>query len=129
MSHVTPTLSSSTTVLQNGKSQQDQRVVPNQALAEGGTNPRLGRDQAIGAMAHRRCRPIWLILHQGVRYEERGPAVTNGRKIAHLGMIRRLRSLGYRIEPPSPQTPPVPGVIFYPGVVQPHAASGVFWIL
>jgi len=38
---------------------------------------RLGHNQAIGAIAHRQCRLIWLILHQGVRYEERGPAVTN----------------------------------------------------
>ena len=38
--------------------------------------PRLGHNQAIGAIAHRQCRLIWLILHQGVRYEERGPAVT-----------------------------------------------------
>src|SRR6266478_5342991 len=38
--------------------------------------PRLGHNQAIGAIAHRQCRLIWLILHQGVRYEERGPAVS-----------------------------------------------------
>jgi len=38
--------------------------------------PRLGHNQAIGAIAHRQCLLIWLILHQGVRYEERGPAVT-----------------------------------------------------
>jgi hypothetical protein len=35
--------------------------------------PRLGHNQAIGAIAHRQCRLIWLILHEGVRYEERGP--------------------------------------------------------
>ncbi len=38
--------------------------------------PRLGHNQAIRAIAHRQCRLIWLILHQGVRYEQRGPAVT-----------------------------------------------------
>src|SRR4029077_15065547 len=27
--------------------------------------PRLGHNQAIGAIAHRQCRLIWLILHQG----------------------------------------------------------------
>ena len=37
--------------------------------------PRLGHPQAIGAIAHRLCRLIWKILHQGVTYEERGPAV------------------------------------------------------
>ena len=35
---------------------------------------RLGRNQDIGAISHRQCRLIWLILHRGVRYEERGPA-------------------------------------------------------
>src|SRR5207249_8286931 len=29
--------------------------------------PRLGHKQAIGVIAHRHCRLIWLILHQGVR--------------------------------------------------------------
>ena len=41
---------------------------------------RLGHNQAIGVIAHRQCRLIWLILHQGVRYEERGPAVTKQSK-------------------------------------------------
>jgi hypothetical protein len=31
-------------------------------------------------VVHRQCRLIWLILHQGVRYEERGPAVTTQSK-------------------------------------------------
>jgi transposase len=37
--------------------------------------PRLGHAQAIGAITHRLCRLIWKILHERVRYEERGPAV------------------------------------------------------
>ena len=37
---------------------------------------RLGHAQTIGAIAHRLCRLIWKILHQGIRYEERGPAVS-----------------------------------------------------
>src|SRR5437660_3346726 len=66
--------------------------------------PRLGHNQAIGAIAHRHCRLIWLILHQGVRYEERGPAVTKQSKQKRTTrMIRQLRSLGYRIEAPNPQ--------------------------
>src|SRR5467141_2094715 len=61
--------------------------------------PRLGHNQAIGAIAHRQCRLIWLILHQGVRYEERGPAVTKQSKQRRTArMIRQLRALGYRIE-------------------------------
>jgi len=65
---------------------------------------RLGHNQAIGAIAHRQCRLIWLILHQGVRYEERGPAVTKQSKQKRTArMIRQLRSLGYGIESPNPQ--------------------------
>ena len=40
---------------------------------------RLGHAQAIGAIAHRLCRLIWKLLHDGVVYEERGPAVTKAR--------------------------------------------------
>jgi len=66
--------------------------------------PRLGHAQTIGAIAHRQCRLIWLILHQGVRYEERGPAVTKQSKQKRTArMLRQLRNLGYRIEPPNPQ--------------------------
>ena len=66
--------------------------------------PRLGHNQAIRAIAHRQCRLIWLILHQGVRYEERGPAVSQKSKRAHTArMIRQLRSFGYQIEPPNLQ--------------------------
>jgi transposase len=62
--------------------------------------PRLGHNQAIGVIAHRQCRLIWLILHRGVRYEERGPAVTKrSKQLRTWRMIRQLRSLGYRIEP------------------------------
>jgi transposase len=68
--------------------------------------PRLGHNQAIGAIAHRQCRLIWLILHQGVRYEERGPAVNKQSKQRRTArMISQLRRLGYRIEPPNPQHP------------------------
>lgn len=61
--------------------------------------PRLGHQQTIGAIAHRLCRLIWKILHQGVSYEERGPAVTKQRAQRRAAkMIRELRSLGYRVE-------------------------------
>jgi transposase len=66
--------------------------------------PRLGHNQAIGAITHRQCQLIWLILHKGVRYEERGPAVTKRSKQTRTArMIRQLKRLGYRIEPPNPQ--------------------------
>ncbi len=67
--------------------------------------PRLGHNQAIGAIAHRQCRLIWLILHQGVRYEEHGPAVTKQSRQARTArMIRQLRKLGYRVELPNSQS-------------------------
>jgi transposase len=67
---------------------------------------RLGHNQAIGAIAHRQCRLIWLILHQGIRYEERGPAVNKQSKQRRTWkMVRQLRSLGYQIQPPNPEQP------------------------
>jgi len=64
---------------------------------------RLGHAQAIGAIGHRLCRLVWKILHDGVAYEERGPAVTKARAQRRAAkMIRELRSLGYRVEPVSP---------------------------
>ena len=70
--------------------------------------PRLGHAQAIGAIAHRLCRLIWKILHQGVRYEEHGPAVSEeAKKVRARKMIRELRSLGYHIELlPAPSSKP-----------------------
>jgi len=59
---------------------------------------RLGHSQAIGAIAHRLCRLIWIVLHKGVRYEERGPAVTRSRAQRRAAkMIRELRKLGYHV--------------------------------
>jgi transposase len=63
--------------------------------------PRLGFKQAIWAIAHRLCRLIWKILHQGVRYDERGPAVSQKSRGARTAkMIRELRSLGYHVDLP-----------------------------
>ena len=68
--------------------------------------PRLGHAQAIGAITHRLCRLIWKILHQQIRYEERGSAVSTeaerkyrARKMipraakprVHVGRALRLR--------------------------------------
>ena len=61
--------------------------------------PRLGYKQAIWAIAHRLCRLLWLILHNGVCYEERGPAVSaKSKRTRAARMIRELRKLGYRVE-------------------------------
>jgi len=61
---------------------------------------RLGHNKTIGAIAHRLCQLIWIILHKAVRYEERGPAVSEkSRRARTARMIRSLQMLGYRIEP------------------------------
>ena len=55
--------------------------------------PRLGYKQAIWAIAHRLCRLLWLILHKGVRYEERGPAVSaKSKRRRATRMIRNSKS-------------------------------------
>ena len=62
--------------------------------------PRLGHHKTIGAITHRICQLIWILLHKGVRYEERGPAVCEkSKRVRTLRMIRTLRNLGYRVEP------------------------------
>ena len=61
--------------------------------------PRLGHNKTIGAIAHRICQLIWMILYKGVRYEERGPAVSEqSKRVRTVRMIRTLRKLGYRVE-------------------------------
>jgi transposase len=59
----------------------------------------LGYKQAIWAIAHRLCRLLWLLLHKGVDYEERGPAVSaKSKRTRATRMIRELKKLGYRVE-------------------------------
>lgn len=68
--------------------------------------PRMGHKQTIAVIAHRLCRLIWIFLHQGARYQERGPAVSAKSKQKRAArMIRELRGLGYRIESPNSQVP------------------------
>jgi transposase len=66
---------------------------------------RTGHNQAIGVIAHRLCQLIWILLHRKVRYEERGPTVTETSKRKRTArMIRELRALGYRVEALNLQT-------------------------
>jgi transposase len=61
--------------------------------------PRLGYKQAIWAIAHRLNRLLWMILHKGVRYEERGPEVSaKSQRTRTARMIKQLEKLGYRVE-------------------------------
>jgi hypothetical protein len=50
-------------------------------------------NKQFGPIAHRLTRLIWKILHQGVRYEERGPAVNQKSRSARTAkMIKELRT-------------------------------------
>jgi transposase len=61
--------------------------------------PRLGYKAAIWAIAHRLCRLLWILLRKGVRYQERGPAVSaKSQRTRTTRMIKELRKLGYRVE-------------------------------
>jgi len=58
--------------------------------------------EAVWAIAHRLCRLTWILLHKGVSYEERGPSVNAASKRVRASrMMRELRRMGYRVEPPA----------------------------
>ena len=60
--------------------------------------------EAVWAVAHFLCKIVWKILHDGVRYEERGPAVSAAVKRKRASrLIRELKALGYHIAPPQKQ--------------------------
>ena len=61
--------------------------------------PRLGYKSAIWAIAHRLCRVVWKILHEGVRFIEQGmecdPKLQKHRA---RSLARALRKLGYNVQ-------------------------------
>jgi transposase len=60
--------------------------------------PRLGYKSAIWAIAHRLCRVIWKILHEGVRFIEQGSeSDPKARKQRARSLARALRKLGYNV--------------------------------
>jgi len=61
--------------------------------------PRLGYKQALWAIAHRLCRLVWKILHDGVAYLERGSQRDpKARRQRAQTLLRALRKLGYQVE-------------------------------
>ena len=61
--------------------------------------PRLGYKQALWAIAHRLCRLVWKILHEGVSYIEHGAARDpKARQQRARVLTRKLRQLGYKVE-------------------------------
>lgn len=60
--------------------------------------PRLGYQSAIWAVAHRLCRLVWKILHEGVRFIEQGSEIHPREKKKRAQMlVRALRRLGYEV--------------------------------
>jgi transposase len=63
-----------------------------------------GRDpkqhnKAVWAVANRMCRLIWKLLHEGVRYEERGhPPNPRAVKKRASRLLRELKALGYLVQ-------------------------------
>jgi len=54
--------------------------------------------EAVWSVAHFMCELIWKILHQGVRYEERGPGVKAKAQQKRIQrQIRELKALGYEV--------------------------------
>ena len=59
---------------------------------------RLGYNKAIWAIAHRLCRLIWKVLHEGVRYVEQGlPPTPLMLKRRRQRLVTELRRLGYQV--------------------------------
>ena len=61
--------------------------------------PRLGYQSAVWAIAHRLCRLVWKILHQGIRYIEQGiesepKLLINRAKY----LAKQLRKFGYNVQ-------------------------------
>jgi transposase len=60
--------------------------------------PRLGYKGAIWAIAHRLCRLVWKILHDGVRYIEQGSETNPQAKQRRAQKLAKaLRKLGYNV--------------------------------
>lgn len=61
--------------------------------------PKLGYNQAIWAVAHKLCRVVWKILHDGVHYIERGQESSPRAKQQRAQkMLKALRRMGYTVQ-------------------------------
>jgi hypothetical protein len=60
--------------------------------------PRLGYRSAIWAIAHRLCRVVWKLLHEGARFIEKGsePDAQTKKRRARM-LVKTLRRLGYDV--------------------------------
>ncbi len=71
---------------------------------------KLGYPGAIWAIAHKLCRLMWKVLHEGVQYVEKGqePDPKTQERRARK-MIRDLRKMGYTVTDPPPALQPALG--------------------
>jgi transposase len=61
--------------------------------------PRLGYQSAVWAIAHRLCRLVWKILHQGIRYIEQGIESEPKLLIYRAKYLaKQLRKFGYYVQ-------------------------------
>jgi transposase len=61
--------------------------------------PRLGYKGALWAIAHRLCRLVWKILHDGISYTEQGAEPNpQAKKRCARRLAQALRRLGYNVE-------------------------------
>jgi len=61
--------------------------------------PRLGYPSAVWAIAHRLCRLVWKILHQGIRYTEQGIESKPKLLIYRARYLaKQLRKFGYNVQ-------------------------------
>ena len=69
--------------------------------------PRLGYQSAVWAIAHRLCRLVWKILHEGIRYIEQGIG-SEPRLLIYRAksLAKQLRKFGYNVQiTPANQAP------------------------
>jgi hypothetical protein len=70
--------------------------------------PRLGVNKALWAVAHRILRVIWLVLHEGVEYRERGPCAPDPerlrRRIERMLYELRKRGVHFQLTAVAPST-------------------------
>jgi transposase len=61
---------------------------------------RIGPQKAIWAVAHRLCRLIWKLLHQGTSYQERGAPTASPKSIRRrqLKLAAEFRKLGFQVQ-------------------------------
>jgi transposase len=69
--------------------------------------PRLGYQSAVWAIAHRLCRLVWKILHEGIRYIEQGIGSEPKLLIYRAkSLAKQLRKFGYNVQiTPANQSP------------------------